>query len=169
MGFGGIIATGIMVIVLIVTGYLIVAGISYSVDSASASLATVRDAADSRLHTSLSLDVREPAATYIDCNVTNTGRTSIDNVTRMDVFIRTIADGEVTGCTWLPYENAATIDQDRWYVLERPSATQGSPDILGPGDMMILRCVFGNADAGDSMVEVSTPNGVKAVGYYGAI
>ena len=34
MGFGGIIATGIMVIVLIVTGYLIVASLNYSVDSA---------------------------------------------------------------------------------------------------------------------------------------
>lgn len=169
MAFGGIIATGIMVIVLIVTGYLIVAGISYSVDSASASLATVRGSADSRLHTSLSLDVREPAATYIDCNVTNTGRTSIDNVTRMDVFIRTIADGEVTGCTWLPYENVTTTDQDHWYVLERPPATQGGPDSLGPGDMMIIRCVFGYADGTDSLVEISTPNGVKAAGYYGAI
>ena len=169
MGFGGIIATGIMIIVLIVTGYLILASLEYSVDSASASLATVRDAADSRLHTSLSLEVGAPVATHVDCNVTNAGSTPIDNVTTMDVIVRTIAGGEVAGCTWLPYENATALDRDHWYVLEWPPATQEGPFGLGPRDRMTIRCVFENADAGDSRVEVSAPNGVKVSGYYRAI
>ena len=62
-----------------------------------------------------------------------------------------------------------TTDQDHWYVLERPSAAQGGPDSLGSGDMMIIRCVFGDADASDGQVEVTAPNGVKAAGYYRAI
>ncbi|OPY27781.1 MAG: hypothetical protein A4E28_01848 [Methanocella sp. PtaU1.Bin125] len=169
MGFGGIIATGIMIIVLIVTGYLILASLDYSVDAASASLATVRDATDTRLRTSMSLEVGAPSASHVDCNVTNTGRTPIDNVTAMDVIVRTIAGGEVTGCTWLPYENATALDRDHWYVLEWPPVTREGLYGLGPGDTMVIRCVFGSADAGDSLVEVSAPNGVKAAGYYRAI
>jgi hypothetical protein len=168
MAFGGIIATGVMIIVLLVTGYLIMASLNYSVDSASASLATVRDTGDSLLHTSLVLEAGMPGAGYVDYNLTNTGKMPIDNITKMDVIVKTIADGSVTGCIWLPYEDSASADRDHWYILERPATAQDGPDSLSPGSMMIIRCVVGNADASDGLVTVSAPNGVKAAGYYRA-
>ncbi len=168
MGLGDIIATGIMVIVLIVTGYLVIASLSYATDSASASLADVRDTCDSRLHTALTVEIGEVAAGYIDCNLTNTGEQPIDNVTAMDVIVKTIADARVTGCQWIPYADTGAAGADYWYVLERPAATRGGTNSLGPGEMMIIRCVLGDAGVSDGLVEVSTPDGTPASGYYNA-
>lgn len=165
MGLGDIIATGIMIIVLIVAGYLVIASLSYTADTAAASLATVRDACDDRLQAAVAVEIKEIAAGRIDCNLTNAGDRPIDNVTAMDLFVKTIAGDRVTGCAWVPYVNTSATGTDHWYVLERPPA-RGGADSLGPGEMMIIRCVLADASASDGLVEVATPCGVTAAGYY---
>lgn len=166
MGFGDIIATGITVIVLIVTGYLIIASLDSSVDSATASLAVVRDSAVVRMHTSLALDVGVTDLAYLDFNLTNDGETPVGNLSELDVFVKTIEEGRVTVCKWLPYRDTPVEDDGHWYVLERPGAFTGDPDSLEPGDTITVRCVYRSPDYCDGVLEVSAPGGGSATGYY---
>src|SRR5512147_3150257 len=106
MGFSSIIATGIMVIVLLVTGFLIMAALDNAVDSATASQATAREAKETQLHTSLSVSSPGAVAPYLDFNVTNDGDATIGDVSCMDIFVKSIEGGRVTGCQWLPYNDS---------------------------------------------------------------
>ncbi len=166
MGLGDIIATGITVIVLIVTGYLLIASLDSSVDAATASMTTARDSAVARLHTALVLEVGETSPAHLDFNLTNAGTTIVSNLSELDVFAKTIESGQVTACKWLPYRDTPTEDDGHWYVLERPGAFTGDPDSLLPGDTITVRCVYESPDNSDGVLEVSAPGSGSATGYY---
>jgi archaellum component FlaF (FlaF/FlaG flagellin family) len=164
MGLSDIIATGITVIVLIVTGYLIIAGLDSSVDTASASMAIVRDSAVARLHTSLLLEVGDTSPEYLDFNLTNSGKTPVDDLSKLDVFVKTIEEGQITACKWLPFRDTPAADDGHWYVLERPVA--GDPYSLEPGDTITVRCVYTSPGYCDGVLEVSAPGSGSVTGYY---
>jgi archaellum component FlaF (FlaF/FlaG flagellin family) len=166
MGLSDVIATGITVIALLVTGYLIIASLNSSVDTANASLAAVRDSADARLHTSLALDINDTKPAYLDFNLTNVGKTPVDNLSKLDVFVKTIEGGQVVGCAWLPFRATPAGDGGYWYVLGRPGAFAGDTDSLEPGDTATVRCVYQSPDYCDGVLEVSAPGGADAIGYY---
>jgi archaellum component FlaF (FlaF/FlaG flagellin family) len=167
MGFGNVIATGIMVIFLLVTGYLIMATLDNAVNLATASQATARDAKEAQLRTSLAISSPGSVAGYLEFNVTNDGETTIDDVTRMDVIVRTIADGNVTGCLWLPFEDSPATGTDHWYVLYQVKNAPGSATSLGADDVMRVRCIFestGVSPLGE--ITISSPSGSMATLLY---
>ncbi|MGA9141013.1 MAG: hypothetical protein WBZ29_12360 [Methanocella sp.] len=164
MGLSDIIATGITIIALIVTGYLIIAGLDSSVDTASASMAIVRDSAVAKLHMSLALEAENTSMANLDFNLTNTGKTPIDNLSELDVFVKTIEEGQITVCKWLPFREALTEEKGYWYVLER--YVPGDPVGLEPGDTIMVRCMYTSPDYCDGVLEVTAPDGGSAAGYY---
>jgi archaellum component FlaF (FlaF/FlaG flagellin family) len=170
MGFGGIIATGITVIVLIVAGYLVIAGLAYSVDSANAAGTAVRDAAGDRMHTSLAVtNVTKVDAYALSFNVTNTGNTAIANVTLMDVFVLPVSLGRVTSCQYLPFADNASHDiPDHWFVVGWVGKSVGAACMLEPGGQMAIQCEFQYQVPVNPVgyVEVVAPDGVKAYQSY---
>lgn len=166
MGLSDVIAAGITVIALMVTGYLVIAGVSSAADTAVASLATARDSADARLHTALALEAVDASALYLDFNLTNLGKTTVGNLQELDVFVKTIEAGRVTGCRWLPYSATPAGDDGYWYVLERPGASGSDPGSLEPGATITVRCMYQSPGFCDGALEVSAPDGSSATGYY---
>jgi archaellum component FlaF (FlaF/FlaG flagellin family) len=167
MGFGNVIATGIMVIFLLVTGYLIMATLDNAVNRATASQATARDAMEAQLHTSLAVSSPGSTAGYLDFNVTNDGETTIDDVTRMDVVVKSIEWGSVTGCLWLPYNDSPATGTDHWYVLYQVKNAPGSATNLGAEDIMRVRCVFESAAVSPmGEITVAAPGGTTGTLLY---
>ena len=165
MGFSGIIATGLMAIMLIVAGYIVLAGLNYAVDSASAALATARDAREGRLHTALCLSDADAAGDRLDFNVTNAGAAPVGNVSGLDVLVKGIGDGRVTSCTWLA--PGASAEAGTWCVLYKVDRFPGSPSELGPGDTVRVRCTFAGSAAPDAgLIEVAAPAGTAATLLY---
>jgi archaellum component FlaF (FlaF/FlaG flagellin family) len=163
MGFGNIIATGIMVIVLLVTGYLIMATLSNAVDQATASQTAARNIKEVQLRTSLAISSPARADAYLDFNVTNDGDMTIDDVSGMDVIVKSIADGQVTGCEWLPFEDSPETDTDHWYILYQVKNAPGSPTDLGAEDVMRVRCIFsGTAAPAMGEIAVAAPGGTMS-------
>jgi archaellum component FlaF (FlaF/FlaG flagellin family) len=167
MGFGNIIATGIMVILLLVTGYLIMATLSNAVDQANASQGAARDTKEAQLHTSLTVSSLAMADAHLDFNVTNNGDVTIEDITVMDVIVRSIADGQVTGCKWLPFEDNPAADTDHWYVMYQVKNAPGSATSLGAEDVMRVRCIFsGTAAPAMGEIAVASPSGPMATLLY---
>ena len=170
MGFGGIIATGITIIVLILTGYLIIATLANSVDSANAASAAVRDAAESRMHTALAVaSVVKVDENALSFEVINTGETAISNVTLIDVFVMPVSGGRVDSCEYLPFADDASHDvPDHWYVVEWAGRNVGDYYLLEPGDRISIRCEFQDhvPDNQAGYVKVAAPNGVQALQSY---
>lgn len=167
MGFGNVIATGIMVIFLLVTGYLIMATLDNAVNLATASQATARDAKEAQLHASLAISSPGSVAGYLEFNVTNDGETIIDNVSRMDVIIKSIEWGNVTNCLWLPYDDSPATGTDHWYILYQVKDAPGSATNLGAEDVMRVRCVFESVAVSPlGEITVSSPSGSMATLLY---
>lgn len=170
MGFGSIIAAGITIIMLIVAGYMILAGLAYSVDSANAAQAAVRDAAGGRMHTSLAIaNVTRVDDHALSFSVTNSGSTAIVNVTRMDVFVMPASGGRITGCEYLPFLDEATSGfPDHWFVSGHVKEGVGGSFMLKPGDRMVIQCEFAVQlpDNPVGYIEVAAPNGVQAYRSY---
>jgi archaellum component FlaF (FlaF/FlaG flagellin family) len=177
MGFSNIIATGIMVIVLIVAGYLILATLNNAVNVATASQATARDIKEEQLRTSLALSDPESTpvesmpvestAVYLDFNVTNDGRSTIGDISCMDVIVKSIEGGRVTGCLWLPYSDSPATDTDHWYAMYQEKSSPGSETSLGPEDVMRVRCIFNSSTVpGMGEIAVAAPGGTMATLLY---
>jgi archaellum component FlaF (FlaF/FlaG flagellin family) len=167
MGFSSIIATGIMVIFLLVTGYLIMATLDNAVSQATASQATARDVKEAQLHTSLAISNPGSVGDYMDFNVTNNGETNIDDITRMDVIVKSIAWGSVTNCLWLPYNDSSATGTDHWYVLYQVKNAPGSATSLGAEDVMRVRCLFGHTTVpARGEIAVAAPGGTVATLLY---
>ncbi len=166
MGLSDVIAAGITLITLMVAGYLIIAGINGSADAATASLAAVRDTADARLHTSLTIDVGHAGLEYIDFNLTNIGKTPIDNLAELDLFVKTIEDGRVTGCRWLPFQDGPAGDGEYWYVADRHGAFPTDPYSLKPGETIIARVVCPSPVGSGGVLEVSATGSGSVAGYF---
>jgi archaellum component FlaF (FlaF/FlaG flagellin family) len=167
MGFSNVIATGIMVIFLLVTGYLIMATLDNAVNLATASQATARDTKDAQLHTSLAIASPGSVAGYLEFNVTNDGETVIDDVTHMDVIVRSIEWGSVANCQWLPYNDSPATGTDHWYVLYQAKNAPGSATSLGPEDVMRVRCIFESTAVSPlGEITVAAPGGTMATLLY---
>jgi hypothetical protein len=156
-----------MVIVLLVTGYLIMALLSNAVDQATASQAAAREIKEAQLRTALDISGPAPADAYLDFNVTNEGDVTIDDVSCMDVIVKSITDGRVTGCEWLPFEDSPATDTDHWYILYQVKNAPGSPTSLGTEDVMRVRCIFsGTAVPATGEIVVASPSGPVATLLY---
>jgi archaellum component FlaF (FlaF/FlaG flagellin family) len=167
MGFGNVIATGIMVIVLLVTGYLIMATLDNAVSLATASQASACDAKEAQLRTSLAISSPDSVAGYLEFNVTNDGETIIDDVTRMDVIVKSIEWGSVTDCRWLPYNDSPATGTDHWYVLYQVKNAPGSATSLGAEDVMRVRCIFESTTVSPlGEITVAAPGGTRGMLLY---
>ena len=166
MGFGSIIATGLTVVVLIVAGYLILAGALSAVNTATAETGAARDGEMARLATGLAVGNVGPGSgnSSLQLSVSNTGSLPID-LARLDVIFRLVdaGDGNHLSAAWLPYNESPGAD--RWHVLQLEPAreTATSAHELEPGETAVLECDLiglGPCDAG--AVTVVAQNGVSA-------
>ncbi len=166
MGFGSIIATGITVIILIAAGYILIAGLAYCVDSANAAQAAVRDSAEGRMHTSLTLSGFEQLDDHsLQFEVTNTGDAAIDDVTRLDVLVKPVSLGAADRCIYLPFADDAGHEvPDHWYIDGHVGTAVADTFQLGTGDSMTVRCEFADEvpDQPVGYIEVAAPDGVQA-------
>lgn len=170
MGFGSIIATGISIILLLVSGYIVIAGVNYSVNAAMASTALVQEARQSQADTSLNLSgIVKINDNSFRINASNTGSEAIDNMSAMDVIVRFVDTGSHQSLlgSWLKPCTQDTVqpDADQWYVATVTSGWRDTVDtsVLMPGETATIVCVFNShaptpSDAGT--VSLSTPEGV---------
>jgi hypothetical protein len=172
MGFGSIIATGITVIVLVVTGYLAIAGTMNAVNSAEASIAGVRDARAEQIDTALAVaGVTQVDGSSMQVRVNNTGRKDIGNVSGLEVIVRFTdpASGTPVLGAWVPWMPDEPEMGDRWYPAGIMSMTRDASGsgMLAPGEMLTIVCDFdGPMPSGAGSVTVAAKNGACASGLF---
>ncbi|WP_424357500.1 hypothetical protein [Methanocella sp. MCL-LM] len=175
MGFGGIITTGLSIAILLVAGYMILAGMSYTLNAATASAATVREIKAGQMDTALTVvNVTKVNAETLEFNVTNNGSTRISDISGMDVLLKYVdpGTGQYVDAGWLGYVPGAgnpVTGVGQWYsagVISPVRNTAGTT-LLMPGETMTVRAVLSAphpADAG--IVQVAAPNGVSATAQF---
>lgn len=170
MGFGSIIATGLTVILLIVTGYLIMAGLISSVNSAEAASGVVRDAREAQIDTSLDVwNVTKAGGSSLQFSVNNTGCAPIGNISQLDVIVRFVdADnGSPVSGLWMPWAPASA--SDCWHAGQIVSMARDAAisERLNSGEMLVIRCDFdGLLPSNAGSITVSTANGECASGLF---
>jgi archaellum component FlaF (FlaF/FlaG flagellin family) len=172
MGFGGIITTGISIAILLVAGYMILAGLSYTLNAAIASAATVSEIKAGQMDTALEIaNVTRVNETTLEFNVTNAGNTQIADVSGMDVLMKYVdpVNGQCVKAVWLGYVPGAgspVTGDGQWYstgVISPVRSTTGTV-MLMPGETMAVRAVISVPHPADTgMVEMAAPNGVYAM------
>lgn len=168
MGFGGIISTGLSIATLLIAGYMILAGMSYTLNAGTASAAAVREIKADQLNTMICIsNVTSVDSSTLTFNVTDNGSTAIDDVSRMDVILKYVDQdsGQCIYAAWLKPGEGPVTGAGRWYstgIVSPMRNTTGTVMLL-PGETMKARAVLSApqpADAG--VIEASAPNGVSA-------
>lgn len=172
MGFGGIITTGISIAILLVAGYMILAGLSYTLNAAIASAATVGEIKAGQMDTALAIEnVTRVNETILEFNVTNTGSIQIADVSGMDVLMKYVdpGTGQCVNAAWLGYvpgSGSPVTGAGQWYstgVVSPMRNTTGTV-MLMPGETMAVRAVTSAVHPADTgMVQMAAPNGVYAL------
>jgi len=170
MGFGSIISTGISIAALLIAGYLVMSGMLFTINVATASTAMVRDLKADQMATGLALaNVTSVDAVTIEYNVTNTGRTTIDNITRMDMILKYVdqSSGQSLAGMWLEPalggEPVTGFGQWSGTVLNSPMRDTTGTLMLLPGETMTVRVVLSAPQPSDTgVVAAAAPDGVCA-------
>lgn len=172
MGFGSIITTGLSIAILLVAGYMVLAGMSYTLNAATASAATVREIKAGQMDTELVMDnvTRVDEAT-LKFNLTNAGSTRITDVSGMDVLLKYVdpVTGQCVDAGWLEYVPGAgypVTGAGQWYSagIVSPVRNTTGTTMLMPGETMAVRAVLSAPHPADTgIVQTVAPNGVYAV------
>ncbi|CAJ35447.1 hypothetical protein [Methanocella arvoryzae] len=172
MGFGGIITTGLSIVILLVAGYMILAGMSYTINAATASAATVSDKKAGQLNTALTVaNVTRVSEDTLEFNLTNSGSASISDVSGMDVLLKYVDPDtmQYVDAIWLGYVPAAespVTGAGQWYSagVASPMRNTTSTVLLLPGESMTVRAVLSASHpSATGVVQVAAPNGVSAM------
>ncbi len=152
MGAGTIIATGIAIILLIITGYILIGGIiSTSRVVVMAQQAAAQQEVE-RIHTQIQIF---SAITYSSSNVTfievnNTGSEVVGNFGDMEVYLLQ------NGIPYMYMNQSGAFD---WtYVIGPPD--QVNPGLLDPGESMNITVPYDGMRGNATWVKVTTANGV---------
>lgn len=168
MGFGNVLTTGLAIILLLVTGYMILAGMIYTLDNTTVSAAAARDLKAGQAGTALNVsDVSKLDSQTLEFNLTNTGSAAIGNLSRMDVILQYVdpASGKRLSGLWLAPAAAGTpaAGDGQWSSEGLLSPLRNTTDtaLLLPGERMTVRAALAAPmPSGAGTVSASAPNGV---------
>jgi hypothetical protein len=96
----------------------------------------------------------------VEVTLRNEGDTKLADFDRWDVIIQYYDDLDEHYIKWLPYAQPG----DRWVEIFPPEAQVFDPDILNPGEEMVIQISVLPSVREDStkLVTIATPNGVTA-------
>ena len=171
MGFGSIISTGISIAALLIAGYLVMAGMIFTINAATASMAAAREIKADQMATGLTLaNITKVDAVTVEYNVTNTGSTTIDNITRMDMIMKYVdqGSGQSLAGMWLKPtmggEPITGFGQWSGTVIASPMRNTTGTVMLLPGETMTVRVVLSAPQPSDTgVISAAAPDGVCTV------
>ena len=173
MGLGNIIATGFSIMILIVVGYLIIAGLSYTISAMTSSASSVRELKSEQAGMTLAVSgVTKVNSTAIGLTISNTGASSIENLSKMDIIVKfvDVTSQKCLAAKWLaPASGVNQAGGDLWYItgILSPTRDANGTTMLMPGETMTINAVFGTPLASNTgTVEVSAPDGITATSQY---
>ena len=153
---------------LMAAGYMLIGGVTLSADVTGTSLKATADLENQKLKTELAIDNTGSNASedWFAFHLNNAGSTKIENITKMDVIVRTT--GTNSSVYYVPYQFAGE-DLTLYWTNDSISATIAgigdavNPGMLDPGEYVNI--IIHNEDgfpSNTAWVQVTAPNGVSA-------
>jgi hypothetical protein len=149
-------------------GYMLIGGVTQSADITGASLKAAADLESQKLKTELAIDNIGSNASdnWFAFHLNNGGATKIENITRMDVIVRTT--GINSSIYYVPYrfpgdERAVYWTNDTISATIAGIGDAVNPGMLDPGEHVNI--IIHNEDgfpSNTAWVQVTAPNGVSA-------
>jgi flagellar protein FlaF len=171
-----IIACAIGILLLLLVGYVLVGSTLTSADSIASAQKDMTIKKEAQMNTAIQISNEKwenrPGLDLLMFDLKNTGTAPIGDFNHTDMFISLypdyipvrysfcgVASGNITGYGALKTWGYTTITPDTTH-----------PFMLDPGETMAVNITFNNFDGGwkSYFVNVSTPNGITAVGVYTA-
>ena len=175
MGFGTIFTTIVFVVIIGITSYMFITGTMFSMDTLSNSLKKMNEIDNARLKTGIEIvnvsATNKSELSEINVSIDNTGTTKIlnSNFRHIDVFIHYNARGTGNTMKWIPYNNTecGALQNNEWTV-GGISPDLANPRIFDPDEEMkiFIRVYPAIEENSTNRVNVVTPNGVSASGYF---
>ncbi|MCD1296041.1 hypothetical protein CUJ83_13640 [Methanocella sp. CWC-04] len=169
MGFGTVVATGISIILLLLTAYVLLVGFSGAIDAMTYSIKEVQNMKNDQLKTEVELTNIVTSGHNITFELKNSGNIRITNFTMMDMiltFNRTLEDDTKT-TYWLPYRSVPAVEENAW------TETSIYPDMINPGMLDPGETLYGRAYINDELwpgslgwMSITTQNGVSGSSYF---
>lgn len=182
MGFGTILATIVMVVILGISSYLFLTGALFTMDTLSSSLKNINEIDNDRLKTeielgSVSVTPSNPGpGSDINVSINNTGSTKILNsdFKHIDVLVHYYnytGTENITIYGWIPYNDTdydiSALQNNEWTVV---NITQDliNPGIFDPDEQMkiVVRVYPAIKESSTNWLKVVTPNAVSDSKYF---
>jgi len=163
----------IICIALVVFGGMTMSnGFMTSLDAGTAGLGQVGDQSDNIMRTELS-----PVSTNItlvsgadpvNIVLENTGQTKMADFEKWDVIVQYYDDLDDYHVDWLPYidDSAAPYEWDVGWIKINGQAEVFEPNVLNPGEQIMIRTRLDVGVNTTNMVTISTPSGVTCSTYF---
>lgn len=169
MGFGTVIATGISIVLLIVTAYAVIMGFSAAMDTMTYSMKDIQNLKNDQIKTDVALSEISTNGHEITFQITNTGNTKILNLSMSDIiftFNRTKNDTVKTSY-WMPYRTSLAGSEDAW-TKESIANDMINPGILDPGETMSCKAYLLDETWPGSLgwISFTAQNGASASAYF---
>lgn len=175
MGFGGIITTGLSIAILLMAGYMILAGMSSTLSASTASAAAVQEIKADQIDTALTItNITKTGDATMTYNVTNNGSTTINDISGMDMIVKYVdpATGQRVDGAWLAPvagDISPVTGAGQWYsagILSPMRNTTGT-QMLMPGETMVVNATLSASHPADAgVIQASAPNGVCAIAQF---
>ena len=115
---------------------------------------------EDRARTDLSTVDAETMAGIVNVTLRNEGDTKLADFDQWDVIIQYYDDFDEYYIKWLPYAQPG----DKWVEIFPPEAQVFDPDILNPGEEMVVQISVSPLvkESSSKLVTIVTPNGIAA-------
>lgn len=154
--------------ILIIGGAVIAGVMGSSVDTVGDSWRDINVVSEERLGTQLTVVSTSVGngGSDISVNISNSGRTSIYDPSRMDVIINYNGTDNERHLLWVPYSDGAL--QDNTWTVSAISGDYRNPGVLDPGEEMTIQIRISPAteDGPDRWLVISTDTGVTYSIYF---
>lgn len=154
--------------ILIIGAAVIASVMGSSVDTVGDSWRDINVVTEERLGTQLAVVSTSVGngGSDISVNISNSGRTSIYDPSRMDVIINYDGTDNERHLLWMPYSDGAL--QDNTWTVSAISGDYRNPGVLDPGEEMTIQIRISPAtqDGPDRWLVISTDTGVTYSIYF---
>ncbi|MHC1630015.1 MAG: flagellar protein FlaF [Methanoculleaceae archaeon] len=153
MGLGSVVASGLMVLLMLLAGYMLIGTMMATVQVVATAQADQAVYHEERLHTSIDITgtALDNSTSRLYVEVLNTGSEPVTGeFTYMEVFL--LQSGEIIR---YPYGSSGYA----WNIVEiTPDIVH--PQMLDPGEMLNISVNYDPANGTPTWVKVITPNGM---------
>jgi len=169
MGAGTIIATGIAIILLIITGYILIGGVLSTARTVIMAQKSAAEQDAERIHTQLEIlnasTNNGTHQTFIEAE--NTGSEVVGNFGNMEVYL--LQDGTPDGTPYMymnqsgPFYWTYSICSDGLPYVNCKDMV--NPGLLDPGEVVNITVLYDQMKGNATWVKLTTANGVSASRY----